>query len=310
MNIFLDHFEHFDVVSPLLESKKSCYLLYRLDSKNEQGYEWLFITYTPDFAPIRDKMLFAGTKATLKKEFGGGLVKDELLGSEKGDVTLDAYLKQLEAAHAPPPLTNEERELQDVKQQEGERTHINVSTKQAHMAGINFPVSVQGVESLTRLKNKEIQYVQLELKIESETIELSREEESLAPEDVGGVTPTDQARYHFYLFKHTHEGDYMESVVFIYSMPGYSCAIKERMLYSSCKGPLVSFAEYEVGIEIPRKIEISDSSELTEEFLQEELHPKKNLHRPKFSKPKAPPGRGAKRITKPKKAEEEGETGD
>ena len=51
-----------------------------------------------------------------------------------------------------------------------------------------------------------------ELKIESETIELSREEESLAPEDVGGVTPTDQARYHFYLFKHTHEGDYMESV--------------------------------------------------------------------------------------------------
>lgn len=28
-------------------------------------------------------MLFAGTKATLKKEFGGGHVKDELLGSEK-----------------------------------------------------------------------------------------------------------------------------------------------------------------------------------------------------------------------------------
>ena len=44
---------------------------------------------------------------------------------------------------------------------QGERTHINVSTKQAHMTGIQFPVSVQGVESLSKLKNKEIQYVQL-----------------------------------------------------------------------------------------------------------------------------------------------------
>jgi len=44
---------------------------------------------------------------------------------------------------------------------------------------------------------------------------------------------------------------------------------------------------------------------LNEEFLQDEVHPKKNLHRPKFAKPKAPPGRGARRITKPKKEEDE-----
>ena len=42
--------------------------------------------------------------------------------------------------------------------------------------------------------------------------------------------------------------------VFIYSMPGYQCPIKERMLYSSCKGPLLQIAEEVIGMEIPKKV--------------------------------------------------------
>lgn len=50
------------------------------------------------------------------------------------------------------------------------------------------------------------------------------------------------------------------------------------------------------------QLEIDSGSELTEEFLLDEIHPKKNLHRPKFAKPKGPPNRGAKRLTKPQSA--------
>lgn len=46
------------------------------------------------------------------------------------------------------------------------------------------------------------------------------------------------------------------------------------------------------------QLEIDDGKELTEEFLYEEIHPKRNLHRPAFAKPKGPPNRGARRITK------------
>ena len=46
------------------------------------------------------------------------------------------------------------------------------------------------------------------------------------------------------------------------------------------------------------QIEVDSGDELTEAFLQNELHPPKNLNRPKFAKP-APPGRsGNRRITK------------
>ena len=37
-------------------------------------------------------------------------------------------------------------------------------------------------------------------------------------------------------------------------MPGYSCSIKERMLYSSCKGPLLDAVERQLGIAISRKV--------------------------------------------------------
>lgn len=56
-----------------------------------------------------------------------------------------------------------------------------------------------------------------------------------------------------YVFKHTHEGDYLESCVFVYSMPGYTCSVKERMMYSSCKAPFVEAIE-SLGIEIAKKV--------------------------------------------------------
>lgn len=45
--------------------------------------------------------------------------------------------------------------------------------------------------------------------------------------------------------------------VFIYSMPGYKCSIKERMLYSSCKSRLLDTVEQEFCLEIAKKVRMS-----------------------------------------------------
>lgn len=39
------------------------------------------------FQKVRDKMLYAATRATLKKEFGGGHIKDEIFATSKVGVT-------------------------------------------------------------------------------------------------------------------------------------------------------------------------------------------------------------------------------
>ncbi|RXM27220.1 Twinfilin-1 [Acipenser ruthenus] len=245
--------EYDSYVLSMLEDKEPAYILYRLDSQNAQGYEWIFVAWSPDFSPVRQKMLYAATRATVKKEFGGGHIKDEIFGTTKDDVSLIGYKKYLTSVAAPCPLTAAEEELRQIK------------------------------------LNEEIDF-------QNETIVLA----STAPTEIKDLPkriPKDSARYHFFLYKHSHEGDYLESIVFIYSMPGYTCSIRERMLYSSCKNPLIDMVENQLEMEVEKKLEIDDGDELTADFLYEEVHPKQHAHKQTFAKPKGPTGkRGIRRL--------------
>ncbi|KAF5911544.1 hypothetical protein HPG69_015567 [Diceros bicornis minor] len=317
-------------VLPLLDAQQPCYLLYRLDSQNAQGFEWLFLAWSPDNSPVRLKMLYAATRATVKKEFGGGHIKDELFGTVKvapsrpgptrpgsrahrgcpfnasastgqDDLSFAGYQKHLSSCAAPAPLTSAERELQQIRINEvgvpdSVKTEISVESKHQTLQGLVFPLQPEAQRALQQLKQKMINYIQLKLDLERETIELVHTE----PTDVAQLpsrVPRDAARYHFFLYKHTHEGDALESVVFIYSMPGYKCSIKERMLYSSCKSRLLDSVEQVFQLEICKKIEIGDGAELTAEFLYDEVHPKQHAFKQAFAKPKGPGGkRGHKRL--------------
>ncbi|GBP28875.1 Twinfilin [Eumeta japonica] len=247
-------------ISGLIVDDQPCYILYRFDSKNSVGHEWLFLSWSPDSAPVRQKMLYASTKATLKLEFGSAHIKDEMHATVKEEASLKGYQNHLSGVSAPAPLTEREEALKEL---------------QINDHSTNF-----GTDSIPNLEEEKI------LLSKAANISLKN-----LPEQV----PSDQARYHLYIFKHTHEGDPTDSI-------GYNCSIKERMMYSSCKGQFLETIE-KTGIEIAKKLEIDDGKELTEEFLYDEIHPKRNLHRPAFAKPKGPPNRGAKRITKTQDAQ-------
>ncbi|XP_051886172.1 twinfilin-1b isoform X2 [Pristis pectinata] len=284
--------EYDSCVLPLLEEQQPAYILYRLDTMNAQGFQWLFIAWSPDLSPVRQKMLYAATRATLKKEFGNSHIKDEIFGTVREDVSLSGYKKHLVSQKDPAPLTAAEEELQKIK---GE-TEINVETKQPTLQGVTFPIQEDAVQALEKLQNKELSYVQLKIDFNHEKIALA----DTTHTEIGDLpkrVPKESARYHFFLYKHSHEGDYLESIVFIYSMPGYTCSIRERMLYSSCKNPLIDMVEKQLSLEITKKIEIGDGNELTPDFLYEEVHPKQHAHRQIFAKPKGPAGkRGIRRL--------------
>ncbi|NXE63667.1 TWF2 protein, partial [Calcarius ornatus] len=286
------------LVLPLLDEQQPCYLLYRLDSQNAQGYEWLFISWSPDSSPVRLKMLYAATRATVKKEFGGGHIKDEMFGTVKEDVSLSGYQKHVwfSCSSLPHPFSLCPDAGGGLHPQV--KTEISVESKHQTLQGLAFPLQLDAQQAIQALKQKKINYIQLKLDLERETIDLvhtSPTEISELPKRI----PQDSARYHFFLYKHSHEGDYLESVVFIYSMPGYKCSIKERMLYSSCKSRLLDTVEQEFCLEIAKKIEIDDGAELTAEFLYEEVHPKQHAFKQAFAKPRGPVGkRGQKRLIK------------
>ncbi|XP_070686218.1 twinfilin-1a [Pempheris klunzingeri] len=297
--------EYDSLVLPLIEEDVPCYILYRLDSTNNQGYEWILLAWSPDKSTVRHKMLYAATRATLKKEFGGGHIKDEIFATAKDDLNLSGYRKHLTSQAAPLPLTAAEEELRQIKLNEVQ-TDISVDTKHQTLQGVFFPIHKDAVAALERYREKKVNYVQLQVDPDQEVIRLCNTEPTEL-KDLPMRIPKDSARYHFFLYKHSHEGDYLESTVFIYSMPGYKCSIRERMLYSSCKNPLVDMVENNLQIEIEKKLEIDNGDELTSDFLYEEVHPKQHAHKQAFAKPKGPAGkRGARRIIqRPTEGEEE-----
>jgi len=59
------------------------YILYRLDSKNLQGYEWVLLAYVPDGSSVRDRMLYASSRDNLKKQLGYTYFVEDLYGSSK-----------------------------------------------------------------------------------------------------------------------------------------------------------------------------------------------------------------------------------
>lgn len=68
----------------------------RLDSQAHGGYEWVLISWSPDDSPVRQKMLYASTKATLKKEFGAAQIKDEIFGTIEVEIISSLWILYVE----------------------------------------------------------------------------------------------------------------------------------------------------------------------------------------------------------------------
>lgn len=307
MCIVLDSALHYDtMVQPLLKDHEPCYILYRLDSMQGDSYEWLLLAHTPELSVVKDKMIYAATRSTLKMEFGGGKIKEEIYGILKEDLSLEAYKHHKAAADGPAPLTVREQELRTLAEADIQaRTEIGTQTRHSHLHGVSFPIKEDAMDQLLKLKNKEIMYVQLSINIDNEEILLANQRREITISDLPGLVPDDHPRYHLFLYKHTYEGDYLEQIVFIYSCPGYKCSVKERMLYSSCKAAVTGIVESDLQMEIVKKIEISEGSELTADFILDEVHPKLIVHKPQFMRP--PPPQGRRRSKSPKPVGENGE---
>ena len=148
-------------VPDMVSTDFPCFILFRLDEVDSSGnYLWVLISWSPDIAHTRLKMLYASTKATFKKEFGGGQLKEEYYANMKEEVTLSGYKRHLKAGAAPGPLTREEEEMKEIKETET-RVEISVDTKQATLGSLQFPFEKNALNAIETYWKKGYDYVQL-----------------------------------------------------------------------------------------------------------------------------------------------------
>ncbi|KAG0215567.1 Twinfilin-1 [Mortierella sp. NVP41] len=412
----------FTIVHENLAEKQPAYFLVRL-GESKASTDWIFLCYVPDVAPIRQKMIYAATRATLSKDLGDSHFSDSIYGTNKGDFTLEGYKKHKASLAAPKPLS--EREIQLAEIRANEKTLVESmkggAYRKAHAPGMSFPLTEKAVAALKKLviatpaaaaapkkkaviasavpkklnnsspastplpaspvvsqessiikaetadseanvendewdddeakeekkeqiaeaqetsaqdeekkeeeekeaevaaaveeeeeeeeeepeviakQERTINFVKLAIDAENEQIDLVSEAK-LGANEVHKNIDEESPRFTFFAYEHTHNGSAQDSLVFMYTCPSKS-KIRERMLYSSCRAGVLQAAKDDAGLNVDKKLETTDVSDLTEAFILEELHPKTaqsafgtttGANSPRgFSKPARP---GARRV--------------
>ncbi|KAH9283804.1 Twinfilin-1 [Echinococcus granulosus] len=275
-------------ILPLLDSKTASYILYRLDSKNNLGYEWILLTWIPNETHVWQKTLYASTRATIRRQFGDGYLADDLLCHDEEDISLAGYRKHLISKEAPVPLTHAEEEAKETAA--GHVIHASMNDGYSSMGGVAFALTSSSQKSVEKFAAGKVNYLQFQIDIPQECIFVAVSKKDLKPEEIGALTPPNAGSYHLFRFTHEFDGTKCDPIVFVHTIPGYQSSIKERMLYSSCKGNLIDCLSRQYGIDIQSKLEIEDFREFTTPFLMDTFHSKEAAAPLFFSRPKGPAG--------------------
>ncbi|ORX46574.1 actin depolymerizing protein [Hesseltinella vesiculosa] len=263
--------QDFEKVVDYLEDKTPCFVLVRMDEKRSQEYQWLFLSYVPDDAKIRDKMIYASTRATLTKDLGDGKFADNMYGTQKSEFTKDGYKKHLAHKQADAPLTQRERELAEIKAAEAQTAsdYQGTSERRTYTPGVAMPMTDEAKDALKALMQADRPHNYVSLFMNKEQIDLDQAKQ-VAVNDLKTAIPANDPRFTFYVFEHQKHGENKEALVFVYTCPSTS-KIRDRMIYSSSKRSVLSVAALACNVEVAKKYETSDPSEVTADYLLEDL---------------------------------------
>ncbi|KAI9742651.1 MAG: Twinfilin-1 [Claussenomyces sp. TS43310] len=276
-----DFFSDLSLLSSHLKDNEAAYIILRRYPDTSDGF--VAITYVPNSAPVRQKMLFASTRLTLVRELGIERFRETIFATEKAELTGDGFKKHDQHTQLDAPLTEEEQALGAVKKAEAEEGR-GMSGKKSHVsAGLTMPVSEDALNALRSLGDSSGQknLVQLKFDIPTETIHLASQTTS----DASGLsTSISSTEPRFTFFK------YLESentpIIFIYTCPS-SSKVKERMVYASSRSYAVTVAEQKAGLTVEKKMEASDPDEISKSTIEEEFKPKVEIKKT-FDRPKRP----------------------
>lgn len=109
------------------------------------------VTYVPDTAPVRQKMLFASTRLTLVRELGSEHFRESIFATTAAELSPAGFEKHDAHAALAAPLTEEERTLGEVKRAEQE-AGAGTGAKEIHLSShLAMPVSEDALAELREL---------------------------------------------------------------------------------------------------------------------------------------------------------------
>lgn len=145
-----DFFNDLELLIPHVKDNEAAYVVLRRFPDASDGF--IAITYVPDTAPVRKKMLFASTRLTLVRELGIERFRETIFATTKAELTADGLKKHDKHVELAAPLTEEEQTLGAVKRAESEEGRGS-NVKRSHISD-HFAMAISD-DALSALKELE-----------------------------------------------------------------------------------------------------------------------------------------------------------
>jgi twinfilin-like protein len=248
----------------------------RLDttSNGSKTGDFAAVTYVPDAAPVRQKMLFASTRLTLARELGTENFTESVFVTTAQELTEEGWKKHEDHIKLDNPLTEEERNLEDIK--EAEVLEVGGTGRRGAgyggpSGGLKMRAGEGVVEALSGLEDGSLVMLvsffresawrnwwsraNCWQKIDSsEQIVLAEPVvSSVDPSSLASNISTTEPRYSFYRYSYNGADGPESAPIFIYTCPT-ATKVKDRMIYASSRRSAEALAEHEAGVKLAKKV--------------------------------------------------------
>jgi twinfilin len=248
-------------------------------------------------AHVRDKMLYASSRDTLKKDLGRSFFVEDFFASDPSDMTFAHYSANNQAnnfgdATRESLLTDAER----AKREEARAEKDVVGSKDS-VHGVSFKLTDSARRMMQEFQSQGKNWIALAINVKDETVD-GVEAKTVDAGSLNANISSTEALFYFFRYEHKDKDDKNVSInLFIYCCPE-SVPVKAKMLASSNKGAVISHAQ-SLGINADKKVEITDVADFDIDAIYSELYPE--AQKQKIITKSTRPGASARKLIKTKK---------
>jgi hypothetical protein len=208
-------------------AEEACFVLF----KHADGV-WGLYAFIPDDAPVKQKMLYASSRATLLKALGGAdRLPREATWKELDEVALEQAMTEAarkeEEKHL---MTGVER----LKMEADAMQAVEAAGSKVSGVGLSLPTTPDAAAALASFREGTCGVVILAVAKETVTLISQHDGAGTTPEQLRPLIPSSDACYVLYRWAHEREGAATSAVLFLY-MCAESAPVRSKMLHASTK---------------------------------------------------------------------------
>jgi twinfilin-like protein len=293
-----EHASDWSAIAPLCEKKSHTFIVV-MDTSEKGALSGLCVLmhWGPDESPVRDRMLYASSRATLKAFLGtSNFSTPDYYASVPADLSVEAFLKQ-RSMHLDIDFRSEEEREKEAASLEA--TAKSTSTSIMQRLPVEFTDSAK--EAIEAFKAGSAKFVVISLS--GDALEIVNGEVH-ADSSLDYITSVLKSEPCYLMFWHTRvrgeedgdpTGEELTKSVFGFYCPDDAKRM-EKFTYSTCKVNITDFCQ-DIGLFFAGKVEFTSTKDFAPDNMDYHLFPIKESTE-KHAKPSAPGGGKRKKRAK------------